>query len=152
MAIRSNHGQCHCGTCRFEVHDEPQTCYACHCSSCQTSTGSIASINVWFKKSDITLVSGATEVAAYQHNSNLLKRYYCANCATTLWYQGISNQDMFSIQGGTLSIQFEPVAHLWVSSALPWVKQLFDDANSHATVFETQPDNPEQLLELWQTA
>ena len=97
------------------------------------------------------MVSGTTKEAAYQHNGIALNRYYCPHCATTLWYKGISDRDMLNVQGGTLVTQVKPVAHLWISSAVPWMRQLLDICEETAMLFETQPDRPELLIETWQT-
>jgi hypothetical protein len=56
---------------------------------------------------------------------------------------------MAGLLPGTLhnASEFEPVAHLWTKSALPWIQ-----ISPGATVYETQPNRPGELARLWQEA
>lgn len=73
----------------------------------------------------------------------------CAECDTRLWSQPADRPSLAGLLPGTLhnAGEFEPVAHLWTRSALPWIQ--FPPG---ATVYETQPNRPGVLARLWQEA
>jgi len=39
-------GGCHCGAIRYEITEEPQSVYTCHCTDCQRLTSSAFSMGV----------------------------------------------------------------------------------------------------------
>ena len=42
-------GNCHCGTITFEGEADPEKARICHCTDCQTSTGSVFRTNFQFR-------------------------------------------------------------------------------------------------------
>jgi Glutathione-dependent formaldehyde-activating enzyme len=55
-------GGCHCGSIRFEAEVDPATVVICHCTDCQTSSGSAFRTVVVTKPGTFALLSGAPTV------------------------------------------------------------------------------------------
>jgi len=139
-------GRCHCGSVVLGFSGNAITCYICHCTDCQKSSGTAFSSNMLAERKEITLLSGKTELIEYEFAERVMQRHHCCQCGTVLWLNYSDKSEYASIQTGIFESQewFEPIAHLWFRSALSWVSVPADH-----TKFDTQPDLSE-LTELWQ--
>jgi hypothetical protein len=138
-------GGCHCGELRYVYDGEPMTFYACHCTDCQTASGSAFSLSMIVETDDLAVTAGQLVTESYLKNGNELVRHHCPRCGTTLWMSSAAVPRIAALKAGTLDVtsDLEPVAHVWVRSAQPWVR--FDDGTA---VYERQP-TLEALIELW---
>lgn len=139
-------GRCHCGYARFQFDGDVLTCYTCHCTRCQSSSGSAFSINMIVQSVTLSLISGDIETLKYQYNDRELQCYQCRHCGTVLWMNYADKSEYASIQAGTFDEQgwYEPVAHLWMLNAQTWLS-LSDQTQR----YDTQPEF-EELITLWQ--
>ena len=119
------HGGCQCRRHRYVITARPLTLYACHCTDCQTQSGSafgmsmpvprtgadadVAALKVWHRQA----ASGRTVVARY-----------CGDCGTRLFHEPARNPDIINVKPGTLddTSWLRPVGHLWLDSAQPWFR------------------------------
>ncbi len=140
-----HHGNCQCKSVAYKFTGEPLTCYTCHCTDCQTSTGSAFTMSMIVNRSDLTIVSGAVAENVFLHNGTEVKRHHCKNCGSALWFSSDAAPEICALKPGTFkdTSWLKPVAHLWLRSAQPWVT-LDDDAAR----YQTQPEI-EELIELW---
>lgn len=138
-------GGCQCGELRYQYEGEPLTCYACHCTDCQTSTGSAFTLSMIVNSQDIQITKGEAKIMTFNHNGHEVQRYLCGHCGSTIWIVATGNATFTALKPGTFDDTkwFKPVAHLWLRSAQPWLK-LDDDLAR----FETQPEMSE-LAKLW---
>ena len=51
-------GGCHCGNIKYEAEVNPEAVSVCHCTDCQTMTGTAYRVNVRVKKADFKLSGG----------------------------------------------------------------------------------------------
>lgn len=138
-------GSCQCGAIEYKYSGTPLTCCVCHCTDCQTGSGSAFAVSLVVKHEDIEITSGDIVEDSYQLNGNDLIRARCSECSTGLWYVSKAMPDIVSLQPGTLrdTSWVRPVAHVWTRSAQSWIN--FDPSMKK---YETQGDIPE-LIELW---
>ena len=117
-------GGCLCGAVHFAIVAPPRTLYACHCSDCQTATGSAFVLAMRVPIDGITVTQGETK-AFERSRSDGRKRnlYRCTKCLTALWSEALLSPEYLTVYAGTLddTSRLEPVGHLWTSDALPWV-------------------------------
>ena len=112
-------GGCLCGAIRYEADQPPYNAGYCHCRMCQKSLGNLFGASVFFKHADFRFVS---KEPAWYESSDLVKRGFCADCGSPITYQR-SDADFLVIWIGTLDepAAFEPRAHWWTDSKIPWV-------------------------------
>ena len=138
-------GSCQCGAVRYQFNGEPLTCYACHCTDCQTSSGSAFNLSMIANRDDLEIIKGEVAVNSVDLNGMDVQRYHCGHCGTGFWYAADEYPGIVAIKPGTFddTSWFKPVAHLWMRSAQPWV--ILDDVSAK---YEKQPEIGE-LIELW---
>jgi len=119
-------GGCACGALRYEVDNEPMFLQACHCTGCQTSTGS-AFIMTWMtESSNFRLVQGEPKVFdAFTGSSGETYDFNtCGRCGTGLWanIKGCANGITF-LRAGTLddTRDISPMAHIYTKSKQNWM-------------------------------
>ena len=136
-------GGCSCGALRYSISGPPIMVYACHCTNCQTLTGSAFGVVVLVRSSFFTLAGKPWLVPRTLGSGAVVQRKVCAECG--VWICGGSRVDlsmpaeMTAIRAGTFddTSWIKPTAHYWTRSAQPWI--VFPpDAVTH----ETQPEMP----------
>jgi len=117
-------GGCRCGSVRYVLNIEaPPTVYACHCTDCQTWSGSAFAEN-FLVRSEALEVNGALVSWDYISPSGAQGvQNYCGTCHTRIFNTNSRAPGMTNVRAGTLdqSNQLSPVAHIWVASKQPWV-------------------------------
>ena len=138
-------GHCECKSVRYQYTGEPLTCYACHCTDCQTSSGSAFTLSMIVNRKDIEVTEGELSINVIDYNGTKVQRHHCGQCGTALWFSADEYPDMVALKPGTFedTTWFKPIAHLWLRSAQPWVT-----LDKTTIQYEKQPEISE-LIELW---
>ena len=134
-------GGCNCGAVRYRLKAGVRLpMYACHCTDCQTRTGSAFSEHMLVEASDLE-VSGPLAAGNVTQPSGAVSTIYgCERCLARIYATSDRRGSLASLRCGTLddSATLAPAAHLWTSSMQPWIA-LPADARTH----RTQPDTDE---------
>jgi hypothetical protein len=118
-------GGCLCGAVRYRIHGKPLVSVTCQCRSCRRASG--AAVVPWLHLSSESFTFVAGQPAEFS-SSTSVTRTFCQRCGTPLTYWR-------SDYGATIDVTTcslddpeacPPVAHLWTSHRLCWVK-LADD-------------------------
>ena len=120
-------GGCHCGRIRYEANVDPAKVGLCHCTDCQTLTGSAFSLFVPVPKSDFRLMSGTPKTYVKTAESgNRRAQAFCADCGSPLYAAAEIDPLVFNVRVGTMRQRAElaPRQQLWCRSALPWLAEL----------------------------
>ncbi len=132
-------GGCQCGAVRYEITGPPRIVYVCHCTECQTQSGSAFAMAAVIPKDDFRIVKG--EPGMYPRpisGSRIMECWFCRDCGTRLYHvPGGAAYPNRNIKPGTLddASWVVPTAHFWTRSAQPWV--VFPEG---VTRHETQPE------------
>jgi hypothetical protein len=140
-------GRCVCGAIRYRLIDEPLTLYACHCTDCQALSGSAFRLSMPVLRDAVDVTQGEPEPFVYAPLGASPKRgSRCASCATWLWGEPGRLPQVLVLRPSTLDDRswLEPVAHIWVRSAQPWIR-----IPDGALVFEAQPPDDLALVRAW---
>jgi len=103
---------------------EPIVLYACHCSDCQTSTGSAFVLAMRLPAGSAAITSGpakrSVRVREDGRQRNIMR---CSECLTALWSESVPAADYMTVYAGTLddSPQLIPDGPIWTQDAQPWI-------------------------------
>ena len=118
-------GRCHCGEIAFEAESDPESAAICHCTDCQTMSGTAFRTVVTAKPGSLRMVSGeATAYVKIAQSGNRREMAFCANCGTQLWACNTGGErNRMNIRAGTLRQRAElpPKRQIWCRSAQPWL-------------------------------
>ena len=138
-------GSCACGEITYKMKRNPFVVQACHCTDCQTTSGSAFTLSMIVNAGDVEVLEGELAVNYLDNNGVEVKRHHCPQCGTALWYSADAYPGIYALKPGTFDDTkwFKPIAHLWMRSAQPWV--VLDE---EAKQYQKQPEMAE-LFDLW---
>jgi hypothetical protein len=122
-------GRCHCGQITFEAQIDPKAVRICHCTDCQTLTGSAYRVNVQAPASSFVLLSGTPKIYIKTADSgNKRAHAFCPNCGTPIYAAAPHDTATYGLRVGTLTqrAQLSPSQQIWFRSAQPWTADLRD--------------------------
>lgn len=123
-------GGCCCGAIRYRVALAATADVThCHCRLCQRSSG--APLVTWLTVplDALTWLSGAPR---RRRSSAHAERGFCAECGTALTFVSERQPGMLDLTVASLDAPetIAPRAHIWVASAMPWLR-IDDDLARH---------------------
>lgn len=116
-------GRCHCGAIAYQAELDPADVSICHCTDCQTLSGSSYRVSVPAPAATFRLLSGTPrsyiKTAA---SGNRRSQAFCADCGTPVWSAAIEHTPAYSLRVGCLTqrAQLPPQKQKWCDSAMPW--------------------------------
>jgi hypothetical protein len=120
-------GGCHCGNITFEAEVDPEMVRICHCTDCQTLTGSAFRITVPTSKHGFKLLTGQPKIYVKTAESGTQRAHgFCPECGTPVYSAAVTDPQVFGIRVGTVrqKAQLPPKRQGWCRSALDWVMNL----------------------------
>ena len=143
-------GGCQCGRIRYRLQGEPRTLYACHCRDCQKQSASAFGMSLIVAAGDLQWTDGADLLRTWdtRGGDGTVKRCaFCPECGTRLYHGSQRPDDLVSLKAGSLDDTgwLEPVAHIWLERAQPWVEA---DAEKYAC-FAREPGDRDELERRW---
>jgi hypothetical protein len=130
-------GSCHCGNITYEAEIDPNKVSICHCTDCQTGSGSGYRTNVQTEKGSFKLLSGEPKIYIKKtaESGNPRAQGFCADCGTPLFSTTVSDRQVYGLRVGSIKqrAQLAPKSQGWFKSALPWTQNI-----SALTKFEKQ--------------
>jgi hypothetical protein len=129
-------GGCHCGYITYEADVDPNAVRICHCTDCQTLTGSAFRANVSARKDDFKLLTGQPKIYVKTAESGTKRAHgFCPECGTPIYAAAVVDPQSYGLRVGTIRQRRElrPKQQAWCRSALDWVMNL-----------ESLPQSPKQ--------
>jgi hypothetical protein len=145
--MKNSQGACICGSVRYEITADPITLFACHCSDCQTATGSGFVLALRVPYGCVSVIQG--EAKSYERTEADGRRriiFRCPHCLTVLWSERPDSKEYITIYGGTLddSPTLRPVAHIWTRDAQQWMT-----LPKGTLQYDENPPDMQPLVEAW---
>lgn len=138
-------GGCLCGGVRFTLRNGFRlNPYACHCTDCQSRTGSACSEHMLFSVSDLE-ISGDLDVGHYTQPSGANSQIHgCSVCKARIYAVNDEREGLASLRCGTLdnSAALDIKAHIWIASKQAWIV-LPEDART----MDEQPRTSQEWVE-----
>ena len=127
-------GACTCGNIRIEGEADPATTSICHCTDCQTATGTAFRVSIPVSGASFKVTGEPTiYIKTTADSGNPRVQAFCPSCGSPIYSTtpGDGPQPSYMVRVGILrqSGQFVPKRQNWFRSALPWVTGL---ASIHA--------------------
>lgn len=120
-------GGCHCGNITYVAEIDPDTVGICHCTDCQTLSGSAFRTTVPAARDAFDLRAGKPKIYLKTAESGSKRvQAFCAECGTPIYSAAVTDPQMFMIRVGTIRQRAElpPKTQKWCRSALDWVMDL----------------------------
>lgn len=120
-------GSCHCGNITFEAEIDPQAVTICHCTDCQTLSGSAFRTAVPAPRETFRLLSGQPKIYVKTAQSgNQRVQAFCAGCGSPIYSAAVKDPPAYMIRVGTIRQRAElaPKSQIWCRSALGWVNDV----------------------------
>jgi len=132
-------GRCHCGFITFEAEIDPEKVWLCHCTDCQTLSGSAFRAVTSTRKGAFTLLSGEVKTYGKTGSSGARRCHaFCPECGSPIYSTSESDgPKVYNLRVGTIRQRWElaPRAQIWCRSALPWTTDIKTQQR-----FEIEPD------------
>ena len=122
-------GGCHCGFIKIEGEADPEKTQICHCTDCQTGTGSAFRISIPVPGTSFKMTGQPTTYLKTTADSGRPRvQAFCGKCGSPIYSttQGDGVQPSYTVRVGILRQrdQLAPRRQQWFRSARPWVIEL----------------------------
>jgi hypothetical protein len=129
-------GSCHCGNVKFDADVDADNVIVCHCTDCQTLTGSAFRVTVPVKVEAFHMRGGAPRVYIKTGESGSRRvQAFCPTCGTPIYSSAEVNPTHLMVRIGAIRqrASLRPAVQIWRRSAVSWLEEL-----------ESVPGSPEQ--------
>ena len=120
-------GSCHCGLITYEAEIDPEQVEVCHCTDCQSFSGSAFRVGVPVPADKFLLSGEPTVYVKMTERGTRWATTFCPRCGSPI-YGGPADGPAASyfIRVGTIRQRNElpPKVQIWTRSAQPWVDDL----------------------------
>ena len=120
-------GACHCGKLTYQAEIDPETASICHCTDCQTLSGSAYRTNVRTVEGGFKLLSGQPKIYIKTAESGAKRaQAFCPDCGSPIYATSATDPKIYGLRVGTIKQrgQLRPKAQGWYRSAQAWVSDL----------------------------
>jgi hypothetical protein len=122
-------GACHCGFIRIEGEADPEKTQICHCTDCQTGTGSAFRVSIPVPGATFKMTGQPSLYVKTTADSGRPRvQAFCPRCGSPIYSTtpGEGVQASYTVRVGILRQrdQLIPRQQNWFRSARPWVARL----------------------------
>jgi hypothetical protein len=131
-------GACACGAIRIEAEADPDNTNMCHCTDCQTATGTAFRVSVRVPGATFKVTGKPNFYVKTTAESGIPRvQAFCGTCGSPLYSTTVGDgvQPFYMLRVGILHQRgrFVPKRQIWWRSAQPWVTDI-----SRVSRFEKQ--------------
>lgn len=121
-------GGCHCGRITYEAEIDPAEVIICHCTDCQSLTGSPFRVTVLVRSEYLRLTGQAPRTyVKFGDNGRARHQRFCGECGSPLFTVGEGEDaGMTGVRWGSIRQRdlLVPRSQFWCRSAAPWLDRL----------------------------
>jgi hypothetical protein len=121
-------GRCHCGLVTYEAEIDPQAVSVCHCTDCQSLTGSPYRVTVICTGEQIRMTGKPPKIYAKTGDNGRTRfQHFCTDCGSPLFTSGEGNEaDDWGIRWGSIRQRdrLKPARQIWCRSAVAWINEV----------------------------
>ena len=116
-------GGCLCGGVRFRVSGPLGDAGYCHCTRCQTRTGTAASANVSLgERAEFTFLTGEELIRGWRHPDGGFEKCFCGSCGAHLFSWDPEDHSRVGVRRGAFDADpgVEMTYRQFLAYAAPW--------------------------------
>jgi hypothetical protein len=121
-------GSCLCGFIRYEADVESTDVSVCHCTDCQTLSGSAFRVGVPIPETSFRLLAGQPRTYVKTAESGAKRaQVFCPECGSALYSTSVGEGPKvfrLRVTGSNQRHEFTPTSQGWFRSAHEWVTRL----------------------------
>ncbi len=122
-------GVCHCGRITYQAEVDPKDAFICHCTDCQSLSGSAYRTVVFAEDRTFKVLSGEPKVYIKTTADSGKDRIqtFCGDCGSPIYSTSVAEgPKKLGLRVGTLRQRAElpPLSQYWCQSARDWVSDL----------------------------
>ena len=120
-------GSCHCGNITFKADIDPGNVVVCHCTDCQTLTGSVFRVVVRVPRENVEWGGGKPKkYVKTAESGNKRAQAFCPECGTPLYAGAVDETGPLGLRWSTIRQrdQLKPSKQIWCRSAVGWTNDL----------------------------
>ena len=120
-------GACHCGFIKYDAVIDPDRVVVCHCTDCQTLSGSAFRTVVSAARDAFHLRGEQPKIYVKTTDSGVKRaQAFCPECGTPIYSAAVTDTPAFAIRVGTIRQRgdLRVSRQYWCRSALSWVMDL----------------------------
>ncbi len=121
-------GTCLCGYVTYEAEIDPERVIICHCTDCQTHSGTAYGVVAGIVDEKFRLLSGALKTYEKIADSGTVRALtFCPECGTRIHAKTVGEgSSFFGLRVGTVRQRdkLKPSLQAWCRSAQDWVSDL----------------------------
>ena len=120
-------GACHCGLITYEAVVDPAQVGICHCTDCQTLSGSAFRTYALTRGDAFRLLTGQPKLYVKTGESGAKRvQAFCPECGTPIYSSAPDDPKVFSIRAGTARQRdrLVPKRQIWCRSEQAWLNDL----------------------------
>jgi len=120
-------GSCHCGYITYEATVDSEHIGICHCTDCQTLSGSAFRTGVIASKDNFRLLTGQPKIYLKTAQSGSKRaQAFCPECGTGIYAAAATDPQIFSIRTATARQRDKliPKIQIWCRSAQAWAMDI----------------------------
>jgi hypothetical protein len=120
-------GSCHCGKITYQADVDPESSQVCHCTDCQTLSGSPWRASVGVKAADFHLLTGQPKIyVKTSEDGTPRSQGFCGDCGSPLYSAAVKDTPLYFLRLGAIKQRalLPPKRQIWHRSALPWASNV----------------------------
>ncbi len=131
-------GGCHCGAIAYEAEIDPEMVSICHCTDCQTLSGTAFRVVIFAPEEKFHLTRGKPKAYVKTAESgNKRVQAFCAECGSPIYATSADEgpPKAYGIRLGTARQrdQLPPKRQIWHRSAVAWLPEMEGLATKETT-------------------
>jgi hypothetical protein len=121
-------GACHCGYIAYEAEIDLKNIGLCHCTDCQTLSGSSFRTIAFTNEGTFELLSGELKIYVKTGESGAQRpQSFCPECGTPIYSTSIDEgPKVHSLRAGTIQQRDKlvPQFQIWTQSEQSWISEI----------------------------
>lgn len=129
-------GECNCGAVGFEIEQQTNDVFVCHCSICRRSSGSNGIAVIVVANDAFHWTRGTEAIRTWQKPDAEWQTWFCGQCGSPL--PSRNDESRMFIPAGLLTVGAESLTvkhHIYVDSKAAW-DEIGDNGQRHENAFQ----------------